>query len=148
MSTIIEEGFDPPTSVSRLVSLIAVPAIALGVMAALAMWDDTPHKPATWAVAEVAVSVTPAAPLPAHQGTYTLYITGSADDVQRVADLATNDPLLDWYAYLSTPAEEASLMQKKDEADWFRYASGLPPIRVVDLRPASAESTLAHIDQP
>jgi hypothetical protein len=65
---------------------------------------------------------------------FTLYIMSGADAAQHVTDPGESGTLQDWYAYVNTPEEEADLMKAREEADWIRYASGLPLIRVVDLR--------------
>ena len=148
MSTIFEEASDASTSVGRLVFLIAVPAIALTLMAALALQQESPRKQlATETAAPAADSVTSAPPSARYDADYTLYIMGSADDAHRLPDLGARAGL-DWYAYVSTPEEEAELIRARDEADWFRYAAGLPTIRVVDLRLASAAPTSAHAATP
>jgi hypothetical protein len=149
MSTIFEEASDAPTSVGRLLFLIAVPAVALTLMAALALQQDSPRKQlATETAVPAADSVTSAPPSARYDADYTLYIMSSADDAQRLGDHGARGPGLDWYAYVSTPEEEAELVRARDEADWFRYAAGLPTIRVVDLRLAAVAPTSFHAAMP
>jgi len=137
MPTIIEEDSSAPTRLGRLIFLIAMPVIALSLMATLARQEDSPRSmPPSEAVDAVPASGTTARI--SYEDNYTLYILGSADDGQRLSNLGARGPGPDWYAYVSTPEEEAELMSARDEADWFRYAAGLPRIRVVDLRLASA----------
>jgi hypothetical protein len=141
MSTNFEEASDASTSFGRLIFLVAVPAIALALMAALALQQDSPRKQSgSETAAAAADSVTSAPPDARHDPDYTLYIMGSADDAQRLSDLGAR-PGLDWYAYVKTPEEEAELIKARDQADWFRYTAGLPPTRIVDLRLAVAEVT-------
>jgi len=148
MSTNFEETSDASTSFGRLIFLVAVPAIALTLMATLALQQDSPRmQPASETAAAAADSVTSAPPDARYDPDYTLYIMGSADDAQRLSDLGAR-PGLDWYAYVSTPEAEAELSKAREEADWFRYAAGLPPTRVVDLRLASASPTSAHVAMP
>jgi hypothetical protein len=139
MSTIVEEASYTSTSLSRLVLLIAVPAIALSLMAALTLRQDARSERASVTGAQATVSVTRALPSPRDDGDFTLYILSSAQDAQRLTGLGGRD----WYAYVSTPGEEAELMRAWDHADWIRNESGLPPIRVVDLR-QSSRVTSAH----
>jgi hypothetical protein len=148
MSTIIEEDSDSPTSVGRLIFLLAGPALALAVMAALAFQQDPPRRqPASKTAAAAADSVTSAPPDARYDPDYTLYIMGSAEDTHLLLNLGARGGL-DWYAYVSTPDEEAELVRTRDEADWFRYAVGLPPTRVVDLRLASASPAPAQAAMP
>ena len=96
---------------------------------------------------QVPASGTTAPPSARYNAEYTLYIMDSADDASRLPDLGARVGL-DWYAYVNTPEEEAELTKARDEADLFRYAAGLPTIRVVDLRFASAEPTTAIASVP
>jgi hypothetical protein len=144
MSTIVEEASDTPTSVRGWVSLIAVPAIALTLLAALALRQDPPRPEPAAVRAASATASTPATLSPRDDGDYTLYILSSgAQAAQQLTDLGGSGPQLGWYAYVSTPDEEAEIMRAWDHADWIRYESGLPPIRVVDLR-LPAASVSAH----
>ena len=148
MSTNFEETSDASTSFGRLIFLVAVPAIALAVMAALALQQDSPRRqPASETAAAAADSVTSAPPDPRYGPKYTLYIMAGAEDAHLLPDLGGSAGL-DWYAYVSTPEEEAELIRAREEADLFRYAAGLPTIRVVDLRLASASPTSAHVAMP
>jgi hypothetical protein len=148
MSTINEETSNASTSFGHLLILIAVPAIALSLMAALALQQDSPsRKPATKTAASAPASGT-SAPLDARLAPdYTLYIMGSTDDAHRLPALGARDGL-DWVAYVTSTEEEAELTRAREEADWFRYAAGLPTIRVVDLRLAAATATTDHAAMP
>jgi hypothetical protein len=148
MSTINEETTDSATSFGRLVFLVAVPAMALSLMAVLALQHDSlSRQPATKTAASAQTSGT-SAPLDARfDPNYTLYIMGSADDAHRLPDLGARAGL-DWFAYVTSTEEEAELTRAREEADWFRYAAGLPTIRVVDLRLAAASPTAAHATMP
>jgi hypothetical protein len=69
----------------------------------------------------------------------------SAEAAQELTKLGATVALPAWFAYVNTPEDEAELMDFRDEADWVRYESGLPPIRVVDLRlPATAAHNGRH----
>ena len=149
MSMIGNEDSDAPTSFGRLIFLLAVPAIALTLMAALALQQESPRRqPASDTAAVLPASGTSAPPSARFDPDYTLYIMDSADDAQHLSDLSARGPGLDWYAYVSTREEEAELIRAREEADWFRYAGGLPSIRVVDLRFASPSPTSAHAAMP
>ena len=137
MPTIVEQTPDIRSSVPSFVSLIAVPVIALTLMAALALQQDGPRSaPAL----RQDVSMSSPAPGTAaglsqqDHGDYALYILDNAQVAQGLSHLNGRGPLLDWYAFVSTPDEEADLMKAWDEANWIRIAAGLPMIRVVDLR--------------
>ena len=148
MATNFEEASDASTSFGRLIFLVAVPAIALTLMAALAWQQDSPSRRSASETATAAAdSVTSAPPDARYDADYTLYIMSSADDAHRLPDLGARVGL-DWHAYVSTPEEEAELIRAREEADWFRHAAGLPTIRVVDLRLASASPTSAHVSMP
>jgi hypothetical protein len=147
MSTIVEGYSDTPTSASRIVCLIAVPALALILFGVLALQQDTPRsKPASVTSIRVTSSMRPISPLPREDG-FTLYIMNSPHDERRLADLGGRGPLQDWYAVVNTPEEEAQLKTAWEHADWIRYESGLPLSRVVDLRHTPVASTLPEVVQ-
>ena len=148
MSTIFEEEIDAPAGVGRVIVLLAVPAIALAVMAALVMHQESPRRqPASQTTAGEPGSTTASPPSARYDAHYTLYIMSSADEAKRLPALGARAGL-DWFAYVSTPEEEAELIRARDEADWFRYAAGLPRTRVVDLRVTPAVPASAHAAVP
>ena len=137
MPTIVEQTSNTRISVPNLVTLIAVPSIALMLMAALALRQDTPRsEPASVTAVSARVSITPTSLSPRDDEAVTLYIMSGAQAAQGLTGLGRG-PLLDWYAYVSTRDEEAALMMAFEHADWIRYESGLPAMRVVDLRQSS-----------
>ena len=132
---------DASSSIGRVIFLSAVPAIALTLMATLALQQDSPRRQLASDQAVPAADAVTSAPFDKrYDVNYTLYIMSSADDAQRLPDLGARGPELDWYAYVSTPKEVAELMRARELADWIRYAAGLPPTRIVDLRLTQAGS--------
>jgi hypothetical protein len=131
----VEEDSDSSASVSTLLLLTALPAIVLTVMLLIALRHDTPgreHQLAT--AATTAVGVAPTSLHLPEDVNFTLYILSSHETANWLSRLVATGLLAGWYASVSTADEEAELMTAVELADWFRYADGLPGIRVVDLR--------------